>query len=629
MKCKAASPILSDTSTGVPLSLARIALVALVIVVQAGLTGPLKAREYHVSVEGSDAYDGTRERPLRTISAAAARARPGDVVIVHEGTYRERIDPPRGGTSDQQRIVYRAAQNARVVIKGSEVVEDWQQVEGNVWKARVPNRLFGETNPYRQDLQGHWFYPDGRDHHTGAVYVDGTWLREAATRQAVFEADKEAGLWYARAKEEHTVIWARVGDNPLQAQVEINVRPAVFYPDQPGTDYITVRGFTMRHAAAQWAPPTSEQVGLIGTHWSKGWVIKDNVISHSRSTCVTLGKYEDSLGEEESAAGYNRTIDHALENGWSRENIGHHVVRNNEISHCGQAGIVGSMGGAFSRIEDNVIHDIYQRRAFGGAELAGIKLHGAIDTVIKDNHIYRAFQGVWLDWMSQGTRMTGNLLYENDRLDLFSEVNHGPYLIDNNLFLSDLALVDMSQGGAFAHNLFGGDIQQEPETTRVTPFHEAHSTRIAGRTHIEGGDNRFYNNVFVGSADLDAYNDVERPVHTGGNVFLDGATPMAEAPNPIVADDVAAGLELLRKGGALHLQFRVAPAWKQERQRTLVTTELLGRAEVTDLPYEQPDGSALRIDADYRGQNRDASDPFPGPFSLPTIEEGLVIVWPK
>lgn len=152
MKCKAASPSLSDTSTGVPLSLARIVLVALVIVVQAGLTGPLKAREYHVSVEGSDAYDGTRERPLRTISAAAARARPGDVVIVHEGTYRERIDPPRGGTSDQRRIVYRAAQNARVVIKGSEVVEDWQQVEENVWKARVPNRLFGETNPYRQDL---------------------------------------------------------------------------------------------------------------------------------------------------------------------------------------------------------------------------------------------------------------------------------------------------------------------------------------------------------------------------------------------------------------------------------------------------------------------------------------------
>ncbi|MFB6271536.1 MAG: right-handed parallel beta-helix repeat-containing protein [Salinibacter sp.] len=607
----------------------RIVIIALGLVAQACLAGPLQAREYHVSVEGSNAYDGTQEKPLRTISAAAERAQPGDIVIVHEGTYRERIDPPRGGTSDQQRIVYRAARDAKVVIKGSEVVEDWQRVKENVWKANIPNRLFGETNPYRQKIQGHWFHPEGREHHTGAVYFNGKWLREAATRQEVFKAEKDAEKWYARVREQRTVIWARFEGNPLQHQVEINVRPAVFYPDRPGIDYITVRGFTMRHAATPWAPPTSEQIGLIGTHWSKGWVIENNVISHSRSTGLTLGKYEDSLNEEESAAGYNNTIDHARENGWSKENIGHHVVRNNRISHCGQAGIVGSMGGAFSRIEGNVIHDIYQRRAFSGYEMAGIKLHGAIDTVIKDNHIFRAFRGIWLDWMSQGTRMTGNLLYANDRMDLFSEVNHGPYVIDNNIFLSDTALMDRSQGGAFAHNLFAGDIQQKPETTRATPFHEPHSTRIAGRTHIDGGDNRFYNNLFVASADLDAYDDVGRPMHMGGNVFLAGATPAASAQNPIVANDFEPSLDLIEKSGALQLKVRVDSAWKQDRQRKRVDTELLGNAEVTNLPYEQPDGSALQIDADYVGQRRDASNPFPGPFVLPKVEDGIVNVWPK
>jgi hypothetical protein len=72
-----------------------------------------------------------------------------------------------------------------------------------------------------------------------------------------------------------------------------------------------------------------------------------------------------------------------------------------------------------TRIEASGIHDIYQRWAFGGAELAGIKLHGAIGAVIEDNHIYRAFQGVWFDWTSQGTHMTGSLLHENDRLDRF------------------------------------------------------------------------------------------------------------------------------------------------------------------------------------------------------------------
>ena len=62
------------------------------------------------------------DHPLKTISAAAELARPGDNVIVHEGIYREEINPPRGGTSDSERIVYTAAPGAKVVIKGSEPV---------------------------------------------------------------------------------------------------------------------------------------------------------------------------------------------------------------------------------------------------------------------------------------------------------------------------------------------------------------------------------------------------------------------------------------------------------------------------------------------------------------------------
>ena len=31
------------------------------------------------------------------------------MITVHQGVYRERINPPRGGKSDEKRIVYRAA----------------------------------------------------------------------------------------------------------------------------------------------------------------------------------------------------------------------------------------------------------------------------------------------------------------------------------------------------------------------------------------------------------------------------------------------------------------------------------------------------------------------------------------
>src|ERR1039457_982009 len=86
-------------------------------------------KEYNVSPQGDDANDGSNSRMLKTISAAAHQAQPGDVITVHGGVYRERINPPRGGESDQKRIVYQAAKGERVAIKGSEVVTGWERVQ--------------------------------------------------------------------------------------------------------------------------------------------------------------------------------------------------------------------------------------------------------------------------------------------------------------------------------------------------------------------------------------------------------------------------------------------------------------------------------------------------------------------
>jgi len=108
----------------------------------------LCASEFHVSVRGNDANDGTSRRPLRTISAAARFARPGDVITVHAGVYRERVSPPRGGESDFRRIVYRAARGEKVEIKGSEVVRNWVKVQDHVWKVTLPNSFLGSFNRF-------------------------------------------------------------------------------------------------------------------------------------------------------------------------------------------------------------------------------------------------------------------------------------------------------------------------------------------------------------------------------------------------------------------------------------------------------------------------------------------------
>ena len=757
------------------------------------------AREFHVATQGDDAGRGTKSTPLRTIQRAADLAQPGDVITVHEGVYRERVNPPRGGTSDRKRIVYRAARGERAEIKGSEVVKGWVKLQDDVWKVELPNSFFGSFNPYRDLIRGDWFNPKGREHHTGAVYLNGDWLTEAAKLEEVllpagtapawlagtdpqyllnmawlrpgqgaedvgripataFAARRgtqnapysEGGeclgfivpgdwvryervdfggrtgpleiraasaasggiieirldapegellgtctvgntgdwqswssfnvrlkpvsgiktlclvfkshpaealkapalnsqLWFAQVDASNTTIWAQFkGVNPNEQLAEINARRTVFYPDQPGRNYLTVRGFTLRHAATPWAPPTAEQIGLIGTHWSKGWIIENNVVSHSICSGIALGKHGDPWDNTsaDTAEGYVKTIERGLANGWNRETIGHHVVRNNIISHCEQAGIVGSLGAAFSTVTGNTIHDIHVRGLFTGAEMAGIKFHAAIDTTIRGNHIYRTCLGLWLDWMAQGTRVSGNLFHDNTGQDLFVEVDHGPFTVDNNLFLSPVSLLDMSEGGAYAHNLFLGKITNRPEPSRETPYHPAHSTTVAGLINIKGGDDRFYNNIFVGNGEASSgarpatgkelqwissfglwgYDTREVPLQTGGNVYFHGARPCAKEANPLMLSDHDPAIRLAEEGGWRYLHFTLGKSLRKA-ETTFVTTKLLGEARIPGLPYVNPDDSPLTLDRDYFSQRRSQSRPTPGPFEKPGAGELRLRVW--
>lgn len=594
------------------------------------ITSVVVAKEYHVSVKGSDKNNGSASMPYKTISAAAQVAQPGDVIIVHAGIYRERVTPPRGGESDTKRIIYRAAEGEKVEIKGSEIVTNWVKVQYNAWKLTLPNSFFGRFNPYSDLIHGDWFDPKGRQHHTGAVYLNSEWMTEAAKLNDVLQPAGDIPLWYGQVDQTNTTIWAQFkGTNPNEKLVEINVRQTVFYPEKPGMNYITVSGFTMSDAATPWAPPTAEQIGLIGTNWSKGWIIENNVISHSVCSGIALGKYGDEWDNKSanSAEGYVKTIERALKNGWNKETIGHHIVRNNTISNCEQAGIVGSLGAAFSTVTGNTIHDIHVRQLFGGAEMAGIKFHGAIDVEISRNHIYRTCLGLWLDWMAQGTHVSENLFHDNVS-DLFVEVDHGPFMVDNNIFLSSVTLTSVSQGGAYVHNLIAGEIRQLAFDGRMTPFHKAHSTEVAGLHDNPCGDDRFYNNLIVQHGDLSQYDTARLPMWMNGNVFLKGAKPAKHETEPLLKPEFDPKLNLVEKADGFYLELILDKVWSVERTRKLVTTDMLGKAVIPNLPYEKPDGSPLRVDTDYFGKKRNEKNPSAGPFENPAVGKQLTLkVW--
>ncbi|QDH81035.1 DUF1565 domain-containing protein [Echinicola soli] len=569
--------------------------------------------EIHVSVNGNDRFSGSNKQPLKTISEASNRAMPGGVVIVHAGVYREQINPPRGGISDSKRITYRTAGDGQVEIKGSERIQHWMKVSGDVWKVELPNSFFGDFNPYKDSISGDWFHRLGRVHHTGAVYREGHWLAEAASLEDVLGPVKERHLWFGKVDDKTTSIWAQFPDyNPNSNLTEINVRQTIFYPEKTGINYITLSGFHISHAATNWAPPTAEQKGAIGTNWSKGWIIENNTVRYSKCTGITLGKYGDEYDNtsEDKAEGYVETIKRALKNGWNRDNIGHHIVRNNTISHCEQAGMVGSMGCSYSTIENNHIYDIHVDRLFSGYEMAAIKFHGPIDTQIRGNYIHHTILGIWLDWMTQGTRVSSNLLHDNER-DMFFEVNHGPYLVDNNISLGEVSIHNWSQGGAFVHNLIAGEVKGVIKDKRLTPYFEAHDTRnmtlASFDKHI--GDQRFFNNVFI-NTNLSVYDTVD--IQQSGNVFMEQSKPLFS----IKGDSVT---------------IHTSPFTFEtliEKNTKPVTTEMLGKTTVSGLLFEHPDGSPLKISQDYFGNEREVPI-YPGPFNEELKSGTDIKVWTK
>ena len=337
------------------------------------------------------------------------------------------------------------------------------------------------------------------------------------------------------------------------------------------------------------------------------------------------------------------------------------------------------MGGVFSLIEDNHIHHINNMMELGGAEIAGIKMHAAIDVVIRRNHIHHCTMGIWTDWETQGTRITQNLLHDNQKpefakllkggmksQDIFVEVGHGPTLIDNNILLSDVSLRFATQGVAMVHNLICGALTcvGGGTGTRYTPYHIPHRTEVMGFMTILHGDDRFYNNIFVqkwptqdfvtpcdsregtkaenrivGTFPFDKYPTYKEwitqldfnkpadmgkltPVHEGklpvwceGNAYLAGAKPCKKEVNGFVSEETEVKIELVEKDESYYLDTNLYDLICGFKDR-MIHTDILGMAFEPEEKYENPDGTPITFDRDYSGNHR-GLDVIPGPFAAP------------
>lgn len=503
-------------------SLARLLNLGLALVFPAVLS----AATLHVdksNARADDAGEGDASRPFRTISAAAAKAMPGDTVYVHPGVYREHVAPARGGMPDNP-IVYQAAPGHRVFVRGSEEWRPaWTPVDGSegVFTAPLDEALFSEAvrNPYltsicisprSEDLAARpvsafaeatktWLAGKeaGRLPRTlGQLFVDGRPQIEAET---VAEVMRTPGTWIVNEEGTGLVVHFAPAHLPVAEHlVELGIRDRIFAPHRRGLSNIVVRGFVFEHCSNQGPFP---QLGAVSLRSGKNWLIEDNIIRHAKTVGIDAGS------ETWSVLGLQATEEDDRRIMISGDNI----VRNNEITDNGLSGLAAwNCPGLLverNRVERNNAlgfrpkvdhHDRWE-------EHAGIKLHGATGARVADNLVCdNDAHGIWIDNGFTNTRITGNLILCNAGGGIVMELGTGPALIDRNVIAFTRAYSGYYAGdGVYGHDASGITVAHNLafENSRHGVFFRRISDRKTGGKPAEASRLSVLNNLLFNNGE--------------------------------------------------------------------------------------------------------------------------------
>ena len=449
--------------------ISKLALFVFFFILLLGITEIAEATTYHVSGDGS--------KDFIKIQEAANVAQPGDTIVVHTGTYRERVTPPRGGTSETQRITYMAAPGETVYIKGSEVWNPVWQQSGSVSFAKPDGSMFNDDvyvdskNPFEVKMVESTMS-------LGQVFVDGIEYKQS-TSGVVASTEK---TWrYASG----TIYIHFPGGNPAGHTTEITTRRSIFRPHIKGLQYITVKGFIMEHCGNnnQFAkeivndpdfnkPPqfpynSSKPTYKIGWRTTHGaldahgggyWIIENNIVRYAKSVGIDVSGYTYTSDNERNDVGKTKAS--------------YNIVRNNIVMYNGIIGIGASMNydktGTGSQITGNWIEGNDYLHIKDIAEYGGIKTHYFNNGIIANNVIIGQYRhGIWMDQGWENNRVTGNLMFDNGKMesakgagaDLYMEGYNTPIgketVIDGNVMFGYLRFLD-AQGLIISQNYIKG-----------------------------------------------------------------------------------------------------------------------------------------------------------------------------
>ena len=159
------------------------------------------------------------------------------------------------------------------------------------------------------------------------------------------------------------------------------------------------------------------------------------------------------------------------------------------------------------------------------------------------------------------------------------------------------------------------------------------------KRNITGGDNRFYNNVFIGSGQSDViqkrqgrmragygtwmYTDLEFPTHAAGNLYYHGAVPSPDEHEPLSRPELNPQPRVVEENGKLMFSWSVGEEIGNAKTAA-VSTKSLGDTAIVGAAYENPNGLPLSVDRDLLGVRRSDERPTAGPFERPATGETMI-----
>lgn len=406
------------------------------------LTPGAGAATYYVDGSDPKASDdgaGSEAVPWKTIARAgkAAELKPGDLVLIKTGVYREHAEITVSGEPGKP-ITFAAAPGARVVIKGSELVRGtWTRLgdpadkatsvaDRRTWKTQLGEEFF--TDPRFKGSYGdkskRWvsqvFYQD--DHPLRMIGPDGIYKNDKAYNIEQIgntRADMIPQSFYFDPSDQ--TLYVNIGGEPGWYSIEVGVRG--FALTLGKVHDVVVRGLQMRHNRQP------------GGQWP--------IVAVSECERVTLE---------------NCTISWADFTGLGMGTCKNCTLRGCEFSHNGAIGLAGGMNQDCLVEDCKLLFNNYRHIGADWGVAAGAKLIPGNKRVTLrgcEAAYNDEAEGIWFDTDNEDIRILDNVCHHNGDCGIFFEINKAGGVIAGNLVYGNHGrgiYVSGSQNTWVAHN---------------------------------------------------------------------------------------------------------------------------------------------------------------------------------